>query len=306
MADLKISANVDVRIQAPWDERITKRTKADLINPDSWSKDGSTLYVYRNMLVATDEGLFQLLDVDKALAADYSGWKQIDVSNLTPEEVVEMISGTLEGYVKKEGGKGLSSNDYTNEDKQKLAGLSNYDDTALSTQVSNLQNALNTLVSGNVTQAIESFNEVVAFLANITDSTTLEGIIAAINQSVSAVNEKAQTAVDTAETAKNLATSANESASTAVNTATSANTKAEEAVRQAMVAIESIRSLQGLSDADQAMVELAKQIAAIEKNKSDIAAINASTVYLTQEEYDALVADGQIKADVEYNIYEDE
>lgn len=37
----------------------------------------------------------------------------------------------LENKVDKEKGKGLSSNDYTNADKQKLAGLKNYDDTAI-------------------------------------------------------------------------------------------------------------------------------------------------------------------------------
>ena len=37
----------------------------------------------------------------------------------------------LSGYVKKEDGKGLSTNDYTDEDKEKLDSLENYDDTAL-------------------------------------------------------------------------------------------------------------------------------------------------------------------------------
>lgn len=41
------------------------------------------------------------------------------------------VQTALDGKVDKEAGKGLSSNDYTSEEKQKLAGLQNYDDSAL-------------------------------------------------------------------------------------------------------------------------------------------------------------------------------
>ena len=41
------------------------------------------------------------------------------------------IDKNLSAKVDKESGKGLSSNDYTNEEKEKLAGLSNYDDTEI-------------------------------------------------------------------------------------------------------------------------------------------------------------------------------
>lgn len=40
------------------------------------------------------------------------------------------------GYVAQEEGKGLSSNDFTDEDKKKLNSLSNYDDTALKESIS--------------------------------------------------------------------------------------------------------------------------------------------------------------------------
>ena len=41
------------------------------------------------------------------------------------------VSTMLENKVDKEEGKGLSTNDFTNEEKEKLAGLSNYDDAAI-------------------------------------------------------------------------------------------------------------------------------------------------------------------------------
>ena len=39
-----------------------------------------------------------------------------------------------------EEGKGLSQNDYTDEEKEKLASLENYDDTSLKTRVTNVEN----------------------------------------------------------------------------------------------------------------------------------------------------------------------
>lgn len=44
--------------------------------------------------------------------------------------------------VDKIAGKGLSTEDYTTEEKTKLAGLSNYDDTALSSRVDNLEDTV--------------------------------------------------------------------------------------------------------------------------------------------------------------------
>lgn len=46
------------------------------------------------------------------------------------------VSEALAGKVDKEEGKGLSSNDYTDADKEKLSGLSNYDDTEVRAQLS--------------------------------------------------------------------------------------------------------------------------------------------------------------------------
>lgn len=77
MADFKLSANFEVRKQAPLDDRLTKLSKTDLIKPESWASDNGTYYVYKNMLVGTSDGLYMLTDVNKLLNSDYSGWLKI-------------------------------------------------------------------------------------------------------------------------------------------------------------------------------------------------------------------------------------
>ena len=53
----------------------------------------------------------------------------------------------VSGKVDKETGKGLSSNDYTNAEKAKLAGLENYDDTQIKTLITGKQNVIDDLAT---------------------------------------------------------------------------------------------------------------------------------------------------------------
>ena len=62
-----------------------------------------------------------------------------------------------------------------------------YDDTEIRNALATLQQQVNTLVSGDASSAIESFNEIIAFLANVEDTDTLQGIIAGLNQSIANV-----------------------------------------------------------------------------------------------------------------------
>ena len=57
-----------------------------------------------------------------------------------------------------------------------------YDDTEIRNALTALQQQVNTLVSGDASSAIESFNEIIAFLAD-----TLQGLIAGLNQSIANV-----------------------------------------------------------------------------------------------------------------------
>lgn len=64
-----------------------------------------------------------------------------------------------------------------------------YDDTDIRNALSTLQTQVNALVTGDASAAIESFNEIIAFLANVEDSQTLSGIIAGLNLSISNVQK---------------------------------------------------------------------------------------------------------------------
>ena len=97
-------------------------------------------------------------------------------------EDVSQLKEAIGNKVDKVTGKGLSAEDFTSALKIKLEGLNNYDDTEISATVASLQTQLDTLVSGDTTTAIETFNEVIAFLEGIADTEDLAGIIGSIEQ----------------------------------------------------------------------------------------------------------------------------
>jgi hypothetical protein len=153
-------------------------------------------------------------------------------------EEVRVLDESIEGKVSKEKGKGLSSNDFTDAEKEKLAALENYDDTQVKETLSTLAKAdtelaeaigkkvdkvdgkqlttedfttalkdklqglnnyddsevkaaieklrgdFDTLVAGDTSAAIKSFNDIVAFLEGIEDSESLDSIIASIEQQI--------------------------------------------------------------------------------------------------------------------------
>lgn len=99
-----------------------------------------------------------------------------------PSEYV--TESDLNNKVDKVDGKGLSTEDFTSALKSKLEGLSNYNDTEIANAVSSLQTQINTLVNDNPSDAINSFNEIIAFLAGVKDSEDLDNIIASIEQQI--------------------------------------------------------------------------------------------------------------------------
>ena len=92
--------------------------------------------------------------------------------------------------VDKVNGKQLSTEDFTTGLKNKLSGLSNYDDTEISNDIESLRQDFNTLVSGDTTTAIKSFNDITAFLEGIEDSESLDSIIASIEQQIAGKMDK--------------------------------------------------------------------------------------------------------------------
>lgn len=99
---------------------------------------------------------------------------------------IALIEGNLpddrrwDSKVDKVEGKQLTTEDFTASLKEKLEGLSNYDDTTISEAVNTLRQDFDTLVSGDSTTAIKTFNEIIAFLSGIEDSESLDSIIASI------------------------------------------------------------------------------------------------------------------------------
>lgn len=106
------------------------------------------------------------------------------VSQLINDSGYAIEHNLISTFVLQQNGKGLSSEDFTRALKAKLESLNNYDDTDIQAAVTALQTELDTLVSGNASTAIESFNEIVKFLENIKDTDSLDSIIAGIQASI--------------------------------------------------------------------------------------------------------------------------
>lgn len=123
------------------------------------------------------------------LAINYTANDETLFIKNSDEEITEFKDNKyyqtqLSGKVDKVAGKQLSTEDFTSALKTKLEGLSNYDNTAIQEAVSGLQTQINTLVSGDASTAIESFNEIIAFLDGLEDTEDLASIIASIEQQI--------------------------------------------------------------------------------------------------------------------------
>lgn len=104
----------------------------------------------------------------------------------TSENAVQnkVITEELNNKVDKVSGKQLSTEDFTTELKTRLEGMSSFDPTEINNKVNGLQTQIDTLVSGDTSTAIESFNEIANFLNGIEDTKSLEGIIAGIERQI--------------------------------------------------------------------------------------------------------------------------
>lgn len=105
----------------------------------------------------------------------------------------QVMSRVAAQYVAKVTGMGLSQNDFTDTLLAKLNGLTNYDDTEVRGLITTLGSRIDTLVDGDVTDAIETFNEIVAFLNGLDDTENLASILAAINTAIAAKADSATT-----------------------------------------------------------------------------------------------------------------
>jgi NAD dependent epimerase/dehydratase family enzyme len=110
-----------------------------------------------------------------------------DISHLATK--VDVLSW-LSDKVDKVAGKQLTTEDFTTALKEKLESLSNYDDASIKAMVQSLQSQLNTLINGDATSAIDTFNEIIAFLSSVEDTESLSGIIASIEQQIANKQDK--------------------------------------------------------------------------------------------------------------------
>lgn len=144
----------------------------------------------------------ELIEVEEVAAAAFNDLKGI-IDNIPSVEVDAELSADSENAIQnktvtnelntkvdKVEGKQLSTEDFTTSLKEKLEGLSAFDPTEINNAIEGLQNSFDALVSGNTSAAIESFNEFVAFLSGITDTQTLAGIVASLEQMIAAKQDK--------------------------------------------------------------------------------------------------------------------
>mgnify|MGYP000445956208 FL=1 len=114
-----------------------------------------------------------------------------DYTTTEKEKLAGLPTGTqitqnLASKVDKVGGKQLSTEDFTTVLKNKLEGLSNYNDAEVKKNITSLQSTINTLVNENPNEVIDSFNEVKKFLEGVTDTENLAAMLAALESKITA------------------------------------------------------------------------------------------------------------------------
>lgn len=155
---------------------------------DESAEDATLAARQARNLPKIQNGTWWLYDITQGVYVD-SGYAVSSDFQLTREGVESVLTGNVEShwhdrYVDKVEGKQLTTEDFTTVLKEKLEGLNNYDDAEISEAVEKLRKDFDTLVSGNTEDAIESFNEVVAFLEGLKDAENLAGIIAFIQTEI--------------------------------------------------------------------------------------------------------------------------
>ena len=141
---------------------------------------------------AVEEGLAKkqgvISDLDEIRSGAKLGATSIqDISHLaTKADVLTWLSEKVD----KVAGKQLTTEDFTTALKEKLESISNYDDANIKASIQSLQSQLNTLIDGGATSAIDTFNEIIAFLASVEDTERLSSIIASIEQQIADKQDK--------------------------------------------------------------------------------------------------------------------
>lgn len=141
------SGTLEVLAGGPIDSRTVVPTLADLTVASNFPY----AYVGMETYVVSENKKYRLIAADVTQSSSWeevgSGGGEIDVDDAlstTSENPVQnkVVKAALDSKVNAVNGKGLSTNDYTTSEKNKLAGLSNYDDTALRGLIAGKQDQL--------------------------------------------------------------------------------------------------------------------------------------------------------------------
>ena len=117
----------------------------------------------------------------------------LDLKKQILAEVTSILSGYYtsgqidDRFVEKIKGKGLSSNDLTDELLSKINGLSNYDDEWVRSEIASIKADIDTLLGDGASDAIDTFHEIELFLQGITDKETLAGLLSDLRAEITAL-----------------------------------------------------------------------------------------------------------------------
>jgi hypothetical protein len=117
----------------------------------------------------------------------------LDLKKQILAEVTSILSGYYtsgqidDRFVEKIKGKGLSTNDLTDELLSKINGLSNYDDEWVRSEIASIKADIDTLLGDGASDAIDTFHEIELFLQGITDKETLTGLLNDLRAEITAL-----------------------------------------------------------------------------------------------------------------------
>ena len=172
-------------------------------------------------------------------------------------------------------GKGLSTEDFTTALKNKLSGLTNYDDTTIKQSITKIQTQIDTLVNANASEAIDTFNEIIAFLEGIETSSDLDSIIAAIEQQIALRYTKPADGIPASDLANSVQSALNK-----------ANTALQSYTEKYTGTITGIK-MNGASKGTSGVVDLGTVITAHQDISGKLDATTAASTYATKTENNA-------------------